>query len=123
VLVIAEGVPVNPMTHVTITQRLAAAGRLAAADIEPLHILDTEDIYVAETMVETDRLGLNEILEQHRHAGLMRRVDLRSWLLMAGRMRKVRPDRLHDIFDVALGLINDTLGMDVEAVEAASAET
>ena len=122
VLVIAEGVPVNPMTHVTINERLGTAGRLAAADILPLHILDTEDLYVAETMAETDRLGLNEILDKHRHAGLMRRVDLRSWLLMDGRIRKARPDRLNDIFAMAMDLINDTLGMDVDEVVAASTE-
>lgn len=76
VLVIAEGVPLNPLTHSTIMERLKRAGRLAEADVTSLHILDTEDLYVAETVVETDHLGLNEVLSQHRHAGLMSRVGL-----------------------------------------------
>jgi hypothetical protein len=111
VLVNAEGVPLNPLTHATITDRVAAAGHLAEADVEPLHILDTEDLYVAEAMVETDRLGLNEILRQHRRAGLMRRVDLKDWLAMAGRARRARPERLQPSLEVALDLITHNLGM------------
>lgn len=122
VLVNAEGVPLNPLTHVTITDRVAAAGRLVEADVEPLHILDTEDLYVAEAMVETDRLGLNEILDQHRNSGLMRRVDLRGWLAMEGRARRVWPERLRPSLDTALDLITDNLGMDRDAAEAGAAD-
>jgi hypothetical protein len=118
VLVIAEGVPLNPLTHVTITERLAAAGRLAEADVETLHILDTEDLYVAETIAESDRRGLNKVLDLHRRAGLLRRVDLRSWWLMERRLRKARPDRLNTSLDEAMDLITDNLGMDRDAVEA-----
>ena len=114
VLVNAEGVPLNPLTHTTITHRVAAAGRLAEADVEPLHVLDTEDLYVAEAMVDTDRLGLNELLRQHRRAGLMRRVDLKDWLALAGRARLARPKRLQPSLDVALDLMTDNLGMDRE---------
>ena len=112
VLVIAEGVPLNPLTHITVMKRLADAGRLAGVDVENLHILDTEDLYVAEGVVETDRLGLNEMLDQHRHAGLMRRVDFRSWLAMAGRAKIARPERLRPSIDIAMDLITDNLGMD-----------
>ncbi len=112
VLVNAEGVPLNPLTHTTITDRVAAAGRLAEADVEPLHILDTEDLYMAEAMVETERLGLNELLRQHRRAGLMRRVDLKDWLALSGRARLARPGRLQPSLSVALDLITDNLGMD-----------
>ncbi len=122
VLVIAEGVPINPLVHTTIQERLDAAGRLAGADVEPLQILDTEDLYVAETVVEIDRLGLNELLDRHRHAGLMRRVDLRSWLLVKGPLRKLRADRLNALYDDAMDLITDNLGMDREAVQTARAE-
>jgi hypothetical protein len=114
VLVNAEGVPLNPLTHTTITDRVAAAGRLAEADVEPLHILDTEDLYIAEAMVETDRLGLNELLRQHRRAGLMRRVDLKDWLALTGRARLARPERLQPSLEVALDLITNNLGMDRE---------
>jgi hypothetical protein len=122
VLVNAEGLPLNPLTHVTITDRVAAAGRLAEADVEPLHILDTEDLYVAEAIVETDRLGLSEILDQHRHAGLMRRVDLRGWLVMEGRAQRAWPERLRTSLDAALDLITDNLGMDRDDVEDGSAD-
>ncbi len=120
VLVNAEGVPLNPLTHVTITERVAAAGRLLEADVGPLHILDTEDLYVAEALIETDRLGLNEILGQHRNSGLMRRVDLRGWLALEGRARRAWPERLRPGLDAALDLITDTLGMDRDAVDAGS---
>jgi hypothetical protein len=122
VLVIAEGVPINPLTHVTITERLAAAGHFAEVDVEPLCILDTEDLYVAETIVESDRRGLNKVLDLHRRAGLMRRVDLRSWWLMEKRLRKVRPDRLNTSLDAAMDLITDNLGIDRAAVEAGRTE-
>ena len=57
VLVIAEGVPVNLLAHTTITERLAGAGRLAGADVGPLHILDTEDLYVAEAVAGGNTSG------------------------------------------------------------------
>ena len=119
VLVNAEGIPLNPITHITIADRVAAAGRLAGADVEPLHILDTEDLYVAEALVETDRIGLNKLLRQHRRAGLMRRVDLRAWLAMAGRGRRAWPERLRPQLDMAVDLITDNLGIDREAAEEA----
>lgn len=122
VLVIAEGVPINPLTHVTISARLTAAGRLAASDVGPLHILDTEDLYVAETVAETDRLGLNELLARHRRAGLMRRVDLRSWLMLTQPPKKVRAERLSNILDAAMDGITDNLGIDPEPIQAARVE-
>jgi hypothetical protein len=112
VLVNAEGLPLNPITYNTITERVASAGRLLEADVAPLHIIDTEDLYVAEALVETDRLGLDEVLDQHRHAGLMRRVDLRGWLAMAGRGRRAWPERLLPYQAAALDLITDNLGID-----------
>ena len=118
VLVNAEGLPLNPITYNTITERVAAAGHLVEADVAPLHIVDTEDLYIAEAMVETDRLGLNELLDQHRHAGLMRRVDLRGWLAMAGRGRRAWPERLRPHLVVALDLITDNLGIDRDEGEA-----
>jgi hypothetical protein len=122
VLVNAEGVPLNPLTHTTITDRVAAAGRLAEGDVEPLHILDTEDLYVAEAMVETDRLGLNELLRQHRRAGRLRRVDLKDWLALTGRARLARPERLRPSLAVALDLITDNLGIEREALREAEPE-
>lgn len=62
---------------------------------------------MAEGVVETDRLGLNEMLDQHRHASLMRRVDFRSWLAMAGRAKIARPERLRSNLDSAMDLITD----------------
>ncbi len=118
VLVIAEGMPLNPLTHITIADRLTAAGRLRGADVEVLHILEMEDLYVAETIVESERLGLNEVLDLHRHAGLMRRVDLRAWWLMERRLRELRPNRLNVRYDSAMDLITENLGMDKEVVEA-----
>lgn len=117
VLVIAEGVPLNPLTHVAVMRRLADAGRLVGVDVEDLHILDTEDLYVAEGVVETDRLGLNEVLDQHRRAGLMSRVDLRSWLAMEGRATVARPERLGSNLDTAMDLITENLGMDPDDAE------
>lgn len=122
VLVIAEGVPLNPTTHMTIMARLAADGRLTGAGIGPLHILDTEDLYVAEIVAETDRLGLNEILDQHAHSGRMRRMDLRSWLTVSGKVKKPFPRRLHMPFDQAVSSLNGNLGVDPEKIAAVRLE-
>jgi hypothetical protein len=123
VLVIAEGVPVNPLTHMAIADRLAAAGRLTAADVGPLHILDTEELYVAEAMAENERLGLNELLARHGKAGLMRRVDLKSWLLMDGwKSARKRPERLNPVLDSATDRVLANLGLDQEALEVARQE-
>ena len=73
-------------------------------------------------MVETDRLGLNEVLDQHHHAGLMRRVDLRSWLAKEGRAKVARPQRLASSLDIAMDLITDNLGMDRDDAEVSDSE-
>ncbi len=110
VLVVAEGFPVNPITWDLVQGHLATAGLFAAGDTEALHILDMEDLYVAESIVETDRLGLLELLDRHRHAGRMRRVDLKSWLISEVMLRNVRPTRLQALIEPGLDPLLAAIG-------------
>lgn len=117
VLVVAEGIPVNPLTHPAIMARIEAAGMLQGPGVEGLHVLDTEDVYAAETMAQTDRLGLLEILDLHHRAGRMRRVDLRSWLMLSGRLRQQWPNRLDEPMGIGLDRITGHLFLDPEGAD------
>jgi hypothetical protein len=110
VLVIVEGFPLNPLTYDMVHTRLTANHQLEADDIAPLAILETDELYLAETLAEGGRTSLLELLDQHGRAGLMRRVDLKSWLILEGRIRKAWPDRLQPKFDRAFDPIFEAIG-------------
>lgn len=110
VLVIVEGFPLNPLTYDMVQTRIAANGQLTGQGVSPLVILETEELYMAESLAEGGRMSLLELIDQHARAGLMRRVDLKSWLILDGRMRKARPDRIQSKVDRAFDPIYEAIG-------------
>lgn len=120
VLIITEGLPVNPLTFEAITQRLAASGRPTGPDIEQLHILNTEDLYAAEAMAEINHVGLRKLLREHAGAHLLRRVDLQSWLVMTGQMPDGRAGRIQAALDAAFDRLGKNVGVNWQAMKEAS---
>jgi hypothetical protein len=81
VVVLAEGFPVNPMTMTAIKERLAAAGRLADARIGQLHVLDQEELDMAEAIVEEGGASLFQLLEEHEQSSLSISA-FKDWLIL-----------------------------------------
>lgn len=93
VLVVREGFPVNPMTMTAIHGRLAEKHLLADPRIGPLHILDQEDLNIAEAIAESEGPSLLQLLEQHE-TGNLRNMDFKSWLIVERGLEAKRPERI-----------------------------
>lgn len=106
VLVFAETFPRNPLLYEVLQERLGGVGELASADVAPLHVLDFEDLYVAEEMAERLHLGLLDVLDRQAQARLLRRVDLKSWAVQTG-LGGERPKRLQRKLHPALQNLPD----------------
>jgi hypothetical protein len=98
VLVLAEGFPVNPMTTTAIKERLAAAGLLTDLRVGPLHVLDQEELDMAEAIAEEGGPSLLELLEGHERSTLAASA-FKDWLILdRGRgTGPLRPTRLEQI--------------------------
>ncbi|MBI2781287.1 MAG: hypothetical protein HYX55_05780 [Chloroflexi bacterium] len=81
VLVLTEGFPVNPMTNEAIRGRLAAAGLLADPRIGPLHVVDQEELDMAEAIAEDGGPSLLQLLEDHERSNLAKSA-FKDWLIV-----------------------------------------
>lgn len=99
-LVVTEGFPTNPMTRVTIRERLKARGLLTDARIGPLHILDQEELNMAEAIVEQGGPSLLQLLEEHERSNL-RGSGFKDWLIMERGTRPGRPKRIEGPYERA----------------------
>ena len=98
VLVLTEGFPVNPMTTTAIRERLVAARLLVDPRIGPLHVIDQEELDMAEAIAEEGGASLLELLEQHERSNLAASA-FKDWLIVE-RGRGVgprRPRRLEEV--------------------------
>lgn len=93
VLVLTEGFPVNPMTMEAIRVRLAAAGLLTDPRIGSLHILDQEELDMAEAIGEDGGPSLLQLLEEHEGSNLAKSA-FKDWLIVE-RGRGTGPRRPH----------------------------
>jgi hypothetical protein len=81
VLVLTEGFPVNPMTTTAIRERLRAAGLFAEPRIGPLHIVDQEELDMAEAIAEDGGPSLLQLLEDHERSSLAD-SGFKNWLIL-----------------------------------------
>ena len=81
VLVLTEGFPVNPMTSAAIRERLAAGGLLADPRIGPLHVIDQEELDMAEAIAEEGGPSFLELLEEHERSNLGN-SSFKDWLIL-----------------------------------------
>ncbi len=91
VLVVTEGFPVNPMSMTAICGRLADQGLLNDPRVGPLHILDQEELNIAEAISESGGPSLLQLLEEHERANL-HAMDFRSWLIVERNLTADRPN-------------------------------
>jgi hypothetical protein len=97
VLVITEGFPVNPMTYRAIATRLREAGLLTMPRVAPLRILDQQEVYFIEHVVDRGQDGLLGLLEGYER-GNLREMPFRNWLITERRLDAQRPSRLERPF-------------------------
>lgn len=97
VLVITEGFPVNPMTYRAISSRLRDAGLLMLPGVAPLRILDQQEVYLIEHVVELGQDGLLGLLQGYER-GNLREMPFRNWLITERRLDAQRPSRLERPF-------------------------
>jgi hypothetical protein len=91
VLVLAQGFPVNPMTTTAIRERLRVAGLFADPRIGPLHIVNQEELDMAEAIAEDGGPSLLQLLEDHERSSLAN-SGLKNWLIL-DRGRGIGPRR------------------------------
>lgn len=111
VLVLTEGFPVNPMTTTAIRERLVAAGLFSDPRIGPLHVLDQEELDMAEAVAEEAGPSLLQLLEEHEHSNLAGSA-FKDWLIVErGRgTGPRRPQRLEAVRQEAWQPAIDRLG-------------
>ena len=81
VLVLTEGFPVNPMTTTAVRERLRDARLFADPRIGPLHIVDQEELDMAEAIAENDGPSLLQLLEAHERSSLAD-SGFKNWLIL-----------------------------------------
>jgi hypothetical protein len=112
VLVLTEGFPVNPLTTTAIKERLKAAGLLADPRIGPLHVLDQEELDMAEASSEDGGPSLLQLLEEHERSAFATSA-FKDWLILErGRgTGPRRPNRLETVrkeaWQTARGRLNE----------------
>jgi hypothetical protein len=86
------------MTTTAIKERLAAAGLLTDLRVGPLHVLDQEELDMAEAIAEEGGPSLLELLEGHERSTLAASA-FKDWLILdRGRgTGPLRPTRLEQI--------------------------
>jgi|GEM_PF-5381690 hypothetical protein len=109
-LALTEGFPVNPLTTTAIKERLRAAGLLADPRIGPLHVLDQEELDMAEALGEEGGPSLLQLLEEHERSNLSTSA-FKDWLIVE-RGRGIgprRPGRLQSVLKEAWQVAIDRL--------------
>ncbi len=93
VLVVADGFPVNPMTYEAIQQAVPSPANGADPRIGPGHVVDQEELDIAESISERQEATLPSLLAQHERASLMR-AAFKDFLLVELKLDVPRPARL-----------------------------
>lgn len=99
-LIVTEGFPTNPMSRITIRERLKARGLLTEPRIGPLHILDQEELNMAEAVVEQGGPSLLQLLAEHERSNL-RGSGFKDWLIVERGTQPGRPKRIKGPYERA----------------------
>jgi hypothetical protein len=95
VLVVADGFPVNPLTYEAIQKAIPSSSTGADQRVGPGHVIDQEELDIAESISERHQGRLPSLLEQHEHSNLMR-AAFKDFLLVELRLHVSRPKRIKE---------------------------
>ncbi|MFE2313857.1 hypothetical protein ACFXC8_11805 [Streptomyces sp. NPDC059441] len=107
-LVLPEGFPVNPVTLTVIRERARARGLLQAPDIDPVEIVDIEELEMIEGIQEESGPSMLDIL-RGKQSGSMRNAAVREHIFHVMRLSPSRPARQSDLLHAALRPLADAL--------------
>lgn len=107
-LVLPEGFPVNPITLAVIRERYRARGLLQEPDIEPVEIVDIEELEMIEGIQEESGPSMLEIL-RGKQSGSLRNAAVRDHIFHNMRLHPKRPARQSDLLEAALKPLADAL--------------
>jgi hypothetical protein len=107
VLVMAEGFPVNAATTTSLSAHLQTQGILAAPDVGPLHVLDAQDLAMAESLSATG-VSFLELLSDHEQSAF-RRMSLGDYILVERGVQPALPERMEGPYDRAWRPIFDAV--------------
>ncbi|WP_240969805.1 hypothetical protein [Actinacidiphila epipremni] len=100
-LVLPEGFPVNPITLTVIRERAAARGLLQKADVDPIEIVDIEELEMIEALQEDSGPSLLEILRSKQTSSL-RNASMRDYIICGLNLHPGAPQRFWPLFLAAL---------------------
>jgi hypothetical protein len=95
VLVVADGFPVNPLTYEAIQKSIPLSSTGADPRVGPGHVIDQEELDIAESISEHHQGTLPSLLEQHEHSNLMR-AAFKDFLLVELKLHVSRPKRIKE---------------------------
>jgi hypothetical protein len=120
-LVATEGFPVNPMTTSAIDRELHERGLLRGGLVGRLRIIDQEELYMIESLVETGQASFLELLDSWGQASLAG-MDMKTWLVTS-RFDPGMPARVEDAFRRSWRPALSALGVDPDAPDDDRAST
>jgi hypothetical protein len=94
-LVVADGFPVNPLTYEAIQRVIPSLATGADSRIGPGHVIDQEELDMAESISERHEATLLSLVERHERASLMR-AAFKDFLLEELKLDVPRPRRLKE---------------------------
>ncbi|MEV6399222.1 hypothetical protein AB0M39_31295 [Streptomyces sp. NPDC051907] len=107
-LVLPEGFPVNPVTLTVIRERARARGLFQAPDIDPVEIVDIEELEMIEGIQEESGPSMLDILRS-KQSGSLRNAAVRDHVFHVMRLHPSRPARQSDLLEAALKPLVDAL--------------
>ncbi|MGL4176378.1 MAG: hypothetical protein ACRCSN_09910 [Dermatophilaceae bacterium] len=110
VLIVTEGLPLNPMTHSCISQLLREESLLQDVDTLPLEILDSGDLDMLEGVLAHGSGTALNYLRSHAASNL-RSMPFNTWLLDTHRPDVRRSDRITALMNEAFAYAGDALGV------------
>jgi hypothetical protein len=113
-LVVAEGLPINPASTYELRQRVEQRGLLAGADVAPLEVVDTNELGLLEALAEQGGPSLRDVLVDKERSALAT-SSVRDYLYHGRGDRSLRSDRVSALMNKAWDLALAVLQMPGDA--------
>ena len=100
VVVVTDGLPLNPLVLLSLRELVAQAGYLTGERIQPLEVLELTELEMVEGLQEMSGPSLKDLLAAKQRAS-MSRASLKDYLLLERRLQPPRPKRVKKLWKAA----------------------